>query len=372
VILDGGGGERLISANAVRHVWFEHMTLRNAKFLLVGHSGSHFVIRRVRFEVVGTGITAINGGYTESRGFVIMDNDFQGPASWPRGRGIEDVNGVIVTGAGHVVAHNRMRNLGDGIHGSRAGGLSASDIYNNDIEASTDDGIEADYGDTNVRVFRNRITNAFSGISSQPTRGGPLYVFRNAIYNVTYTPFKLHNHTSGVFILHNTSAKAGVPFHIAPGGETVSDVITRNNLFIGTEGPALASTGQMIRCGFDSDGYGWQGTLLGRQVSLGGFAYWNGHVYGSAESAKRSGLLYWRQGAIVLPSRGNFLNQLEPPGNSQKRYPSAQVDLRLAPGSRAIDAGVPLPNFNDRFTGTAPDLGCCELDQPLPHYGIRP
>jgi hypothetical protein len=37
-----------------------------------------------------------------------------------------------------------------------------------------------------------------------------------------------------------------------------------------------------------------------------------------------------------------------------------------------VDAGVVLPNFNDGFTGKAPDLGCCELGQPLPHYGPRP
>jgi hypothetical protein len=144
-------------------------------FLFVGHSGSHFVVRRCRLEVVGPGITAINGGYDESRGFVITDNVFQGPTRWPRDRGIEEVNGVIITGAGHVVAYNRMSNLGDGVHGTQYGGLSASDIYNNDIEASTDDGIEGDYADTNVRIFRNRITNAFSGISAQPSNGGPLY-----------------------------------------------------------------------------------------------------------------------------------------------------------------------------------------------------
>jgi len=35
-------------------------------------------------------------------------------------------------------------------------------------------------------------------------------------------------------------------------------------------------------------------------------------------------------------------------------------------------AGVVLPNFNEGFSGKAPDLGCCELGQPLPHYGPRP
>jgi hypothetical protein len=138
-------------------VWFERLILRGARFLFVGHSGSNFVIRWCRLEVVGIGITAINGGYAESRGFVITVNVLVGPTTWPRRHGIEDVNGVQITGAGHVVAYNWMSDLGDGVHGSEHGRLSASDIYNNDIEASTDGGIEGDEADTNVRIFRNRI-----------------------------------------------------------------------------------------------------------------------------------------------------------------------------------------------------------------------
>jgi hypothetical protein len=62
---------------------------------------------------------------------------------------------------------------------------------------------------------------------------------------------------------------------------------------------------------------------------------------------------------------------VEPPRNAELRQPSASVDLRLDPRSRAVDAGVRLPNFNEGFTGTGPDLGCCEVGQPLPHYGPR-
>ncbi len=369
-ILDGGGGERMVSAPGVHHVWFERLTLRNARFLFVGHSGSYFVIRRCRLEVVGTGITAINGGYRESRGFVITDNEFHGTTTWPRSKGIEEINGLTITGAGHVVAYNHMSNLGDGMHGSQYGRLSASDIHNNDIEVSTDDGIEADESDMNVRVFRNRITNAYSGISAQPSNGGPLYFFRNAIYNVMYSPFKLHNDTAGVLIIHNTSVKVGIPFAIDPAGEKVIDVMTRNNLFIGTSGPALWSTGKMIRCDFDSDGYSWAGSGLG--LLAGGFAQWNQVNYGSVDAARRSGALYRQRGAAVIPASGNFVNGLGPPSDSRPRVPRERVDLRLQPGSRAVDLGIVVPNFSDGFTGSAPDLGCCEQGQPLPHYGPRP
>ena len=47
-------------------------------------------------------------------------------------------------------------------------------------------------------------------------------------------------------------------------------------------------------------------------------------------------------------------------------------DLRLRPGSAAVDAGVRLPNVNDGFTGSAPDLGAYEVGQELPVYGPRP
>jgi hypothetical protein len=219
-----------------------------------------------------------------------------------------------------------LRNLGDGIHGHGAGGLSASDIHNNDVEVATDDGIEADYADTNVRVYHSRIANVYSGISAQPSRGGPLYIFRNVIYNAVYSPFKLHNDTAGILLFHNTSVVAGIPWSIEPSGETVSYVVTRNNLFLGGGGPA---------------------------------------------SARRSGRLY-RNGAIVLSPRGHFASGLEVPDRAATRFQTEAIDPRLKADSRAVDAGMPVANFNDGFAGAAPDLGCGEIGQPLPRYGPRP
>jgi hypothetical protein len=47
------------------------------------------------------------------------------------------------------------------------------------------------------------------------------------------------------------------------------------------------------------------------------------------------------------------------------------LDFRLKRGSKAVDAGVRLPNVNDGFAGKAPDLGAYELDQIAPVYGPR-
>jgi hypothetical protein len=47
------------------------------------------------------------------------------------------------------------------------------------------------------------------------------------------------------------------------------------------------------------------------------------------------------------------------------------VDLRLRPRSRAVDAGTELPGITDGFTGRAPDLGAYEQGVEPPHYGPR-
>ncbi|MET0849972.1 MAG: right-handed parallel beta-helix repeat-containing protein [Candidatus Rokuibacteriota bacterium] len=363
VVLDGGGAERLVNAQGAQHVWLEGLTFRNARYLVLAHRAAHLVIRRSTFEVVRYAISAFNGGYDESQGFVFTDNVFRGPSTWPRSSGIEDVNAVTISGAGHVVAYNFFTGLADGIHGTSHGRLSATDYHNNDFDVCTDDAIEADYGDTNVRVFRNRITNCFVGVSSQPTHGGPLYVFRNSIYNVQYSPFKLHNDTAGVLLFHNTSMSAGIPFHIQPGGETVSDVISRNNIYIGMTGPALRSTGEMIRCDFDNDGYAWGG---------GSFALWNRQTYLTARMASRAGDIYRVHGMTTVSVRSGWFTGVEPPRDVRHRYPAQVHDLRITFRSAASDRGIVLANFSDGFVGRAPDLGCCELGEPLPVYGPRP
>src|SRR5699024_5732467 len=59
------------------------------------------------------------------------------------------------------------------------------------------------------------------------------------------------------------------------------------------------------------------------------------------------------------------------PAKRHDVYHAADLDFRLAPRSKAIDAGQRLPTINDDFAGAGPDLGALEAGQPLPHYGPR-
>jgi len=366
-ILDGGGtqstGGRLVSANTTRHIWFEGLTLQGRQYAIVAHKGSHWVIRRCRFRNMTKAFTAHNGGYDQSRHHVITDNVFVGPTTWPRTRGIESFSAVYMSGAGHVVAYNTMRNLGDGIHGTGYGSLSASDWHNNDITICTDDGLETDHAEFNIRVFRNRILNVAHGITSQPSRGGPIYIYRNLIYNATYSPFKLHNHTTGVLLFHNTCLKHRNGFNIVPASETVTNVRTRNNLFLCHRGTGLhVGTPNMRACDFDNDGYG----------GFERFAVWNRRFgYKTIADAKRDGKIYKNRGAVAIDTKTCFAGGLAPPADPKKTYQAARIDARLARNSDAIDRGVVLPGFNDGYAGKAPDLGCYEYGSKVPHYGPR-
>ena len=352
VVLDGGGADLLLDLSDGEQIWVRSLLLRNAQTLILADRA-----RYVSSGAVGD----------QSLGHYLLDNRFLGPTRWPRSKGIEQIFALALSGSGHVVAHNLMENLGDCIRGAWADGgdglLSASDIHHNDLVSCTDDGIEVDHADANVRVFGNRITNSFAAISLQPIFGGPVYLYRNRIYNTLYAPFKLHNNTAGVFMIHNTSIRAGIPFFIRTSTETVRDSLTRNNLFVGTSGPALTSTARMIGNDFDADGYAWR---------EGPFAQWNGAIYATAAEARASGDLYRRFGASRLPTQGLFAAEVLPLTDETRRFAGPDNRPLLAADSPALDRGVPLPGFNDEFRGEAPDLGCCEQGTALPAVGPRP
>jgi len=60
------------------------------------------------------------------------------------------------------------------------------------------------------------------------------------------------------------------------------------------------------------------------------------------------------------------------PSRVQRLYEFGDYDFRLKAGSAAIDRGQRLPNVNDGFTGSGPDLGALEAGRPMPIYGPRP
>ena len=214
-------------------------------------------------------------------GFFIADNLLEGPLPWPseaKGAPVEEDRGIEISGAGQEVCYNRVRNFKDGIDTFPSQVCAAIDIHHNDVSECLDDGCEMDYSERNTRLFCNRFTDVFQGISVQPVFGGPVYVFRNVVYNIDVEAVKMHNSPSGALFFHNTFVKQGVPLVLLTS-EPVRNSVYRNNLFIGTGGNyAYECNPPMIDCDFDYDGFGGGPWKL--------FLKWNNVRYATAQEAR--------------------------------------------------------------------------------------
>src|SRR5687768_10913943 len=69
----------------------------------------------------------------------------------------------------------------------------------------------------------------------------------------------------------------------------------------------------------------------------------------------------------------DIFEKMTPPDPSKRHaaYHAMDLDFRLKPGSKAVDAGVVIPTVNHGFAGRAPDLGAIEVGKPAPRYGPR-
>jgi hypothetical protein len=115
----------------------------------------------------------------------------------------------------------------------------------------------------------------------------------------------------------------------------------------------------MTDCDFDFDGF------AGGPFKM--FLKWNGKRYATFEEMTAKAPI--ERHATRVDAAGLFASGAQPPGD--ERAVHEPVDLRLAAQSKALDAGQPLPGFDDGFAGRGPDLGAYEARQPLPHYGPR-
>ncbi len=347
-------------------VFIEGLNVKNLRQDGIGiqlNGAKNCVVRHCTVNAV-YGITAYLPGATNC---YISDNDVTGTCEWTNeamgAHGANIGEGIEMTGPGNVICYNRVKAFRDCIstmEDEHVYNQTCIDIYNNDIYRGVDDAIEADFCFSNCRIYRNRITNSFVGLSSQPGLGGPNYFFRNAMYNVIHAAFKLKRFSQGDVVLHNTVVKVGAGLG---GNDTMDYAYFRNNLAIG--GP----TG-----GVNWGDYGAGNPYAADIVAPGphsNFDYDAVGVWGIQYVAKIGGKPFSsveKHGIGHLKLEETFRDVVFPdPPIPEREAP----DLRPAPGSAVIDAGVFIPNIDDNFTGKAPDIGAYEAGQELPHYGPR-
>ncbi len=364
-VIDGQGTDRGVVTlgrydRVIQHVILKGLTIQNGHWGIDAQHSQEILIQENTIQDVDDGVTNRRGDALEGNQ-TICDNVILGRTPWP-GSGIPSERGIDLRGYGNVVCHNRVRNFGDCISVQPATGPSyGNDVYGNDVSFCVDDGIEIDYNQANARVWRNRVLNARMGVSVQPIRGGPAYIFRNEFFNLESVPVKMHNHTTGFYVVHNTGVKHGNGY--GDNGAMWRNAVLRNNLFLGTRYAFEFTT--VADEGFRDFDYNAWGTS--RTIGPGGpFFKWDNVRYdrladlpaGVEDHGVEVGF-----GDLVSPTL---------PANWDVAASSEGLDLRLVAGSSAVDGGVALPNLNDAFPLTGPpDMGAFELGQPLPVYGPR-
>lgn len=406
VVFDGDGNAVLFDVTAASHIYFEGLTFRNTEVAIlagrkriIGSSG--LTVKNSRFEDVGIGITS---DWSGSKDFYIADNVFVGRQipdklmgwigrTWQNFPGfpiqIRSNVAVKVYGSGHVVAYNDISHFHDGVDHATYGTPDRDDngriirermpvsidIIGNDIRNVDDNCIEADGAMHNIRVLRNRCFNhAHRAISAQPLFGGPAYYIGNVVYHAPEGgSLKFQANPAGLVVYHNTF------FAEAHDMGPVSNVHYRNNLFLGQGAYPEIFTSDTFTNYSSSDYNGFRpnpgagSSFVWKSPPAGVMAdFRSDRETRSFPTLKAYAAATGQDRHSILVDYSDFVRASPAdPQDPQRFYRPDEFDFTLRQGSKAVDAGVVLPNVNDGFTGKAPDLGAYERGRPLPGYGPR-
>jgi hypothetical protein len=406
VVIDGDGNHRLFDVMASRYHIFDGLTFRNTDVAIfagqkevLGAVG--LTVKNCRFENIGFGIWT---EYAGSSDFYIADNLFLGRddrfrmVGWggvqrePGGNSwaiplygshlLTSYYAIKVYGPGHVIARNAIAYFHDALGISTYGTpeddpdrrASSIDIYGNDFHLLNDDFIETDGGVHNVRVFNNRGVNAAQGgYSAQPVFGGPVYFYRNILYNVpSGVAFKFSAKPAGLFVWHNTI----IGEHLL--GDASANMHFRNNLFLGRDTPGRGILALANSTPWNTTDY--NGYRPNRAVQE-QYRYFKPNSGPNVYEPKNDqwqvfSTLHQFQAGTGQETHSievdfDIFENLSPPdpANRYAVYHAMDLNFALKPHSKAVDGGVLIPTVNDDYSGAAPDLGALEVGQPAPQYG---
>ncbi len=264
----------------------------------------------------------------------------------------------------HVIRYNEVWSdehhyfndgMGAGYNGGYRGFPGAdSDIYCNYIANCWDDGIEAEGGDQNVRIWNNYVEDVLIPIANAAVSIGPLYVWRNvsgrsysppgSSWDMSHGPFIKMGYAGGekwmtghMYIFNNTIFQEGNngTGGLGGGSRIIKHSTTRNNILHVREGDrrSVAVSRTHVDNDFDHD------------LTSAGFP----------DKHEKQGL------------KGEPRYILGAGFDAETRTGMFQ----LVPGSKGVDAGVVIPNFCEAINGNRPDLGAHESGTGKMQFGVR-
>jgi hypothetical protein len=244
--------------------------------------------------------------------------------------------------------------LGGQVNGSYRGYPGQdSDIYCNYIANCWDDGIEAEGGGQNVRIWNNYIEEAYTIIANAPCTIGPTYIWRNVSGRSYTPPGNKFNFTHGAFlkkghgkamdggncyVFNNTIWQPNDEGAYGLGGvsKVIMYCVSRNNILHVRSGDkdCISNEKKISKHNdFDYD-------LLSTEVS--------------PPNHEKHGII----GKPVYVKDAGFA------------FASKTGNFQLRPDSPGFDKGETIPNFCDTGKG-APDIGAHEASTPPMVFGLK-
>jgi|GEM_PF-4717583 len=276
------------------------------------------------------------------------------------------------TGGNHVIRYNSIYSdnehrfndcIGGGANfGDKGFPRKDSDIHGNYMEKCWDNGIEAEGGNKNIRIWGNYFTETYRPLATRDTNVGPAYIWRNVSDVIEKFPKEQYSWSDdpggsfhkaggedgddwGVFEFHNTVLQptiSGVTRKVGakegPQGP-MDNTITRNNIF-------------QVYC--PDSCY---------SIDMTSGSNYNDYDYD----------LY--NGKLDIPSGQESHGIKGVPiyaGNNAFNSSNFTGSYTLASNSPGFDQGVVINNFNTGYTnGTAPDIGAHEAGMPAMEFGVN-
>jgi hypothetical protein len=405
--LKGASKDAILIANGVHNVIIENNDishwgspdasgfgrLQDAGIRHMGYRGKNFIIQRNKIHHPNYG----------SNSWLEPSCDNASPLKVPQGKAWIELDGKIrsqfvtnkhpdgpqgivwVNSEGnHVIRYNEIYSdeqhcfddgMGDRSGNADRGGFPGpdTDIYGNIVKNCWDDALEIEGGGRNVRVWGNLLDMNFIGIATTRCKEGPIYVFRNVMgrsrwdstYAVRGSFAKVWEHSikqlgtqarSGAqYWFHNTvlQPERKIKGVITGMGARMNEITTRNNIF---QVSAYTAEEMKIVEGYPGmhpykSYFSIQG---GKYVATNSFDYdlYNGEIEAD-KSSEAHGIF----------GEPKYANESNVEKIESGRY-------WLDPLSPGYDEGIPIPNFNDGYTGSAPDIGALEGGCPAMEFGV--
>lgn len=208
-------------------------------------------------------------------------------------------------------------------------------VSNNKIHHILDDCVEPEGTCSNLLILDNEMYESTVGVSLAPITLGPVFVIRNTISDFQLTSFKFSSNTTGpCFLYHNTAITTKENTNGIVSSGPWENITFKNNIIAGT-------------C------YAIEDHELSGSAN---FDYDNLYTTDPARFVKWKNTRYYSTKEFF---QGAF--QEEHGISESSRFVDAwKRDFSLQGNSPNIDRGVIIPNVNDDFLGSAPDIGAFE------------